>query len=190
MQIKYKLLLIVALNVFINTALTAQAQEDDYPSSTANQNCILLTIEGLRDAYGEGLLFEWNYGDGQKGYGLESDHCYGKSGSYEATLSVIDPRPEVRFADDYAVDVSILPALELDFEIKLMSEGVYSLLANVKNGIINKNSIYWDLNNTYYVGNKVDNVSLKQGDEVRALYSYTQNSEVKYLSKTIKFTKE
>lgn len=177
------------------TALTVgqlEAQESfsaDYSDRTSNENCIELTIDGLLEAYGEDLIYSWDFGDGQNGFGLESEHCYEKSGKYVAKLSIIDPVTEHLFPDDFELEVVISPPLQLEVEVNKKAEA-YEFTAHLKNGSAVSPTFYWELGDTYVLGKSISGMTLAKGETIRALCRYTQADEVKYLAKTIKITAE
>ena len=71
---------------------------------------------GSQDLVGNGLVYEWDFGDGTEGTGALATHSYDRPGTYEATLTVSDGNFE---SDSDSCEVEVT-APELGVSISLL----------------------------------------------------------------------
>lgn len=57
---------------------------------TRNDNSFTFDASGASDPDGNIATYKWDFGDGNTGTGLTTNHQYSKSGNYQVTLTVID----------------------------------------------------------------------------------------------------
>ena len=70
-----------------------------------------VNFEGWRSVDYDGAIinYTWNFGDGEKGYGINTTHTYMNPGRYVATLTVVDTNLS---AMSDAINVTVLPRVE------------------------------------------------------------------------------
>lgn len=79
----------------------------DCAESRAVNYCYLIRENNIMEEDGLPLKFEWDLGDGTKGFGLEVPHCYSDTGSYVATLNIIDTTTQEIYYEVSQVAINI-----------------------------------------------------------------------------------
>lgn len=71
------------------------------------------TSTGFDGSTAQGLVANWEFGDGTNGTGIVTTHTYSAAGTYTANLTVIDPINRTAFTTDSIAVTSIPPTLLL-----------------------------------------------------------------------------
>ncbi len=109
------------------------------------------------------IVYKWDFGDGQTGYGHEVEHCYDKPGKYFAHLSVVDKitKQARESVASYMVEVveQQYPTITAPDSCVLGEEITLSGLETNIPGF-QPQEYYWDLGNG----------QLNQGPEIKAVF--------------------
>ena len=84
------------------------------PTEINEGESVSFSAEASRDTDGELVSYDWNFGDGDTGTGLNVEHAYTHSGHYTASLTVTDS--DNLFATDTA-DITVGPTSALTIAI-------------------------------------------------------------------------
>ena len=180
--------IISALAGLIITTTSALAgvggSELDYPSHVIKQNCVVFDLEHGANDY-TNLTYAWDFGDGQSGTGIQTEHCYTTAGEYNVQLSIIDPETGTVFHNEYKVAVEITPLYELVIKQHKNENGKIILSADLLSAEeIAEPQFFWDINGMYYIGNAPE-VELEEGTEIRLMSLFENNGEEISLSENI-----
>ncbi len=82
------------VNVYMNLPpdLPPSARFSATPSNPSVREAISFDASASSDADGTISVYQWNFGDGTSGVGAQSSHSYDSTGTFNATLTVIDDR--------------------------------------------------------------------------------------------------
>lgn len=69
--------------------------------------CYTLYEEATMDMDSLPLIYEWEFGDGNKKPGIEVDYCYAKPGTYTIKLNVVDTIAEAVYMNDATFELTI-----------------------------------------------------------------------------------
>lgn len=69
--------------------------------------CYEFYEEATLNADSVAMIYEWDFGDGQKERSLETYHCYEKSGFYIVELNIMDPMIDKNFVNEATYELEI-----------------------------------------------------------------------------------
>ena len=71
------------------------------------KNCVEITIEEEQPGIEKTFIYEWDFGDGNKGLGKEIKHCYERPGVYEVSMSLKDETTGMVLEQEWFGEVEI-----------------------------------------------------------------------------------
>ncbi|MFY0607485.1 MAG: PKD domain-containing protein [Cyclobacteriaceae bacterium] len=156
------------------------SSNEDFPSVIESRSCVVLDLGLSVQFENKNLIYLWDFGDGQTGSGLLAEHCYDSAGTYEAVLSIIEPKSGHKFSDDFFVEVEIRPDVSL--EINRNSDQT-AWVGEVK-GLDSSIAVdyFWSVAGQVFIGSSLMKDEITASDTIRLLARFNDDT---YLSKTI-----
>ncbi len=72
----------------------------------------VLTFDGSHSVGPAGMIYDWDFGDGNTATGMAANHAYVASGSYNASLTVTDPANGAQHTAQEAVQIIDVPVIQ------------------------------------------------------------------------------
>lgn len=98
------------------------------------------------------LIFRWSFGDGSPDdYGKVVEHCYDSLGTFEASLSVIEPVTKITFMEEHNILIDVQPDLLLDFTTQPISKNEVRFLPTLQGDLkYQQVTHFWDFGDGEY----------------------------------------
>ena len=158
--------------------LTSNAQIKDYYSSILFKNCITLDAKESIQEERTDLIYNWQFGDGQSGQGEVIEHCYDSVGTYQVTLSIVDPSVVALFADEWNFEVTIEDDYNLSFQQVQNKNEVLFQSKLSSNEVPDEITYCWDFGDgNFAVGQTVTHQYKEDGNYQVRLMAEIKNSD-------------